>query len=72
MFNVSPLCMQSIRMFLKNIDGVEFFIQALSKQYVELQRVVTPKELNPCPYFLLQMYTLSISICMQSLMNDNL
>ena len=30
----------------KNMEGDEFLIQALSKQYVELQRVVTLKDLN--------------------------
>ena len=32
-----------------NIGGVEFLIQELSKQYVELQRAVTLKVLNPSP-----------------------
>ena len=36
MFNVYPLCIQSIRMLLeKKIEGFEFLIQALYKQYVE-------------------------------------
>ena len=46
-FNVFPLCMQSIRMFLKKkMEGVGFLIQALSKQYVKFQRTIILEELN--------------------------
>ena len=49
-FNVSILCIQSIRMFRKkHMEGIEFLIQALTKRYVELERAVTLKTLNPCP-----------------------
>ena len=33
------------------MEGIEFLVEALSKQYVELQRAVTIKELNTNPYF---------------------
>ena len=32
------------------MGGVEFLMQALSKQYIELQRKITLKVLNPSPY----------------------